>query len=806
MTVKKDNKPLNSILRQKAEELLKQKLPGEIPELAAVEMLELLHEFEVHKVELELQMEELLAAKEKAVSDARKYSELYDFAPSGYITLSREGEITEINLHGAQMLGKERSLLMENRFCSFLNQESLPLFQLFLDKVFQSKIKETCVVSLLTNTGLKLWSHISAKAQGSGDSCDMTIVDITEQRNAEEILQDIIENNPMSIQIVDRNGFTLNTNSAHTRLFGAVPPPEFSIFHDLQSKDPAFNDLIQQARNGEVVHFPDILYNPRNAFSECPDVYLWIRAVLFPLKSNQRNPDRFVLMHENITEQKQNEAALRFRNSLLSTLQDVSIDGILVVDENNRILFYNKQFVEMWSVPAKLADDGLDEPMLRFVAEQMAEQQDFLQKVLYLYDHPQETSRDELILRNGRIFDRYSAPMFGADQQYFGRVWYFRDITEAKNSENQIKENEERYRSVTESVNDAIISIDSKGGIWSWNPGAARIFGYSKEEITGKSLSVIMPERLVDMQKEIIKRIQHGEDPLLFAKALEVTGLRKNGMEFPIELSLSKWETASGKFITGIVRDITDRKQAEKDIISAKEKAEESDQLKTAFLQNISHEIRTPLNSILGFSKLLKKPGISEEKLQQFSGIIIKSSEQLLTIVNDIITISSLETRQEKLTLHEFSVNELISDLLIIFNEHSIKQHITLTATRQLSDKESQIITDKGKLIQILSNLLINALKFTHKGFVEFGYRIEDPDFVFYVKDSGIGIRPEMQQLIFDRFRQGDLTIPKEYGGTGLGLAISKGFVELLGGRIWVESEPGKGAVFYFTIPSGRNR
>ena len=102
--------------------------------------------------------------------------------------------------------------------------------------------------------------------------------------------------------------------------------------------------------------------------------------------------------------------------------------------------------------------------------------------------------------------------------------------------------------------------------------------------------------------------------------------------------------------------------------------------------------------------------------------------------------------------------------------------------------------------------MLINALKFTHKGFVEFGYRIEDPDFVFYVKDSGIGIRPEMQQLIFDRFRQGDLTIPKEYGGTGLGLAISKGFVELLGGRIWVESEPGKGAVFYFTIPSGRNR
>jgi len=676
--VKKDNKLLNSTLRQKAEELLKRKVPAKVSDLSGAEVLKLLHELEVHKLELELQIEELVTAKEKALSDARKYSELYDFAPSGYITLSREGAITEINIHGAQMLDKERSLLIEKRFCSFLIQESRPLFQLFLKSVFQSKVKETCVVSLMMNTAIQNWIHISAQVNSDEEFCNMIVVDISEQRNAEEILQDIIENNPMSIQIVDRNGFTLNTNSAHTRLFGAVPPPDFSIFHDLQSKDPALKDLIQQSRDGEVVHFPDILYNPHNASSECPDVQLWIRAVLFPLKNNERDPDRFVLMHENITERKQNEAAILFRNILLSTLQDVSIDGILVVDENRRILFYNKQFVEMWGIPAKLLDDGIDEPVLHFVAEQIAEKLDFLQKALYLVNHRHEISRDELVLKNGRIFDRYTAPMIGEGEQYFGRVWYFRDITEAK--------------------------------------------------------------------------------------------------------------------------------QAEKELISSKRKAEESDQLKTAFLQNISHEIRTPLNSILGFSKLLNKPDIPEDKLKQFSGIIIKSSEQLLTIVNDIITISSLETGQEKLTLHKFCVNDLISDLLTIFTMHPARQKVSIDAKQQVSDKESEITTDKGKLIQILSNLLINALKFTHQGFVEFGYNIEDDNFVFYVKDTGIGIKPEMQEVVFDRFRQGDSTISTEYGGTGLGLAISKGFTELMGGKIWVESEPGKGSTFYFTIPAGQNR
>ncbi len=278
--------------------------------------------------------------------------------------------------------------------------------------------------------------------------------------------------------------------------------------------------------------------------------------------------------------------------------------------------------------------------------------------------------------------------------------------------------------------------------------------------------------------------------------------------------------------------------QSNDELQNAKRKAEESDHLKTAFLQNMSHEIRTPMNAIIGFSGFLNKSDLSEEKRKSFISIIINSTNQLLSIVNDILTISAVETKQEKIKIQPVFVNDIIVDLLAIFKTQALNQNISLYAKQQLPDVESEIYTDNTKVIQILTNLLTNALKFTHEGYVEFGYTlVETQNFTsvvterqnfasvvterqnsesvvaktqnfaslqqmqFYVKDTGIGISIDQQEKIFERFRQADLSITKKYGGTGLGLSISKGFAELLGGKIWVESEPGKGSTFYFSIP-----
>ena len=236
-------------------------------------------------------------------------------------------------------------------------------------------------------------------------------------------------------------------------------------------------------------------------------------------------------------------------------------------------------------------------------------------------------------------------------------------------------------------------------------------------------------------------------------------------------------------------------------LLKAKEKAEESNRLKTAFLQNMSHEIRTPMNAIQGFSGFLSRPQLSEEKMKRYVSIIQTNTNQLLSIVSNVLTMSFLETSQEEVSISKVSLNHVINELHSVFKEQAYSKNLSFIAKNSLPDAQAIIYTDQTKIKQILTNLLSNALKFTNHGFIEFGYRLKNQELEFYVKDSGIGIQAEQQERIFERFQQADVGIGSQYGGTGLGLSISKGFVELLNGKIWVHAEPEKGSVFYFTIP-----
>jgi PAS domain S-box-containing protein len=251
-------------------------------------------------------------------------------------------------------------------------------------------------------------------------------------------------------------------------------------------------------------------------------------------------------------------------------------------------------------------------------------------------------------------------------------------------------------------------------------------------------------------------------------------------------------------------RDITDRTKAEADLITAKEKAEESDRLKTAFLHNVSHEIRTPMNAIIGFSTLLNEPDVSEEDRHQYTDIIFQSGSQLLSIINDIVDIANVESGQAKLNLTEINLNSMMKSLNEQFRIIAKGNNISINLNAPLTDKDSEVITDNTKLVQILSNLINNAIKFTKNGQIDFGYTLKEKFLEFYVKDSGIGISQEYHSRIFDRFFQVDSAVSRQYSGTGLGLSICKGYVQLLGGTIKVESESGKGTLFKFTIPYQR--
>ncbi|MGV8962742.1 MAG: ATP-binding protein [Candidatus Saccharimonadaceae bacterium] len=256
--------------------------------------------------------------------------------------------------------------------------------------------------------------------------------------------------------------------------------------------------------------------------------------------------------------------------------------------------------------------------------------------------------------------------------------------------------------------------------------------------------------------------------------------------------------------IIGISRDITEMEETRQRLILAKEKAEESDRLKTAFLANMSHEIRTPMNAIIGFSDLLAEDDLTPEDKIDFISKIKNSGRSLMALINDIIDIAKIESGQLKVLDSACDINNLLTDLLGTFQELkniSGKNGISLNLILPEDKGKLLIITDPMRLQQILTNLLSNAMKFTEFGSIDFGYTLQDESLSFFVKDSGIGILRSKQKLLFQRFSQLDPSTTRKYGGTGLGLAISKNLVDLLGGTIGIESNPGKGSLFYFTIP-----
>jgi signal transduction histidine kinase/ActR/RegA family two-component response regulator len=258
------------------------------------------------------------------------------------------------------------------------------------------------------------------------------------------------------------------------------------------------------------------------------------------------------------------------------------------------------------------------------------------------------------------------------------------------------------------------------------------------------------------------------------------------------------------KAMLEIFQDITDRKKNEKELIDAKDKAEESDRLKTAFLHNISHEIRTPMNAIVGFSALLGEPALDAETQQSYIETIMQSSNHLLSIITDIIDISNIEANIVKIARTGINVNFTLNSICNQFSIKAGEKKIKLICETGLTDSGALIITDNTKLTQILTNLLSNAIKFTDEGTVKLSCRMVANFLEFSVSDTGIGIPAEYHAKIFDRFYQVQNAVSRLYEGTGLGLAISKAYVDIMGGKIWLSSKPGKGTTFCFTIPYER--
>jgi PAS domain S-box-containing protein len=374
------------------------------------------------------------------------------------------------------------------------------------------------------------------------------------------------------------------------------------------------------------------------------------------------------------------------------------------------------------------------------------------------------------------------------------------DITEKKLSNERML----TLSRAIESIGECVTITDLQNKIIFVNNAFCRTYGYSEEEIIGKNVSIL---RTHDTSMQASEKILM--DTIQQSWNGELINIKKDGTEFPIALSTSHIcdENDNPVALIGVSVDITERKKIQSELIKAKEKAEESDKLKSAFLANMSHELRTPLNAIIGFSGLMLESGPDEDTIT-YTDIILKSGRHLLSLVEDLFDISMIESGQIKINYEEANLDIImgeVRDLILGEKLREDKGEVDLILSHHSSFEDPVLVTDIRKLKQILINLLRNALKFTEKGSIEFGFRQYSESgknwFRFYVKDTGIGIDKSYYDTIFNIFRQIDDRHNRKFGGMGIGLAIAKKTTELLGGKIWVESEPGVGSVFYFTIP-----
>ncbi len=930
---------------------------------------------------------------------------------------------------------------------------------------------------------------------------------INELRQSERVLQDIIAKNPMSIQIIDKDGFTLLINSAHTKLFGAVPPNNYSVFTDPLLHRNGFSEYLSRAKAGEVILFPDFYYNVHELFPEFADVPVWIRMIIFPLYDKQGKPERYVLMHENISERKLAEDALReseenhrnllelaphaffqgdlkgniilsnekasiltgyskdellrrnmkdffspsvlnnipLRYDLLDKGETLTIereitrkDGSIVIVEmrsrkmpNNTYQSFMSDISERKQVEAMLQKknfeieaqnkeyEELNERLIQTnielsISKEQIEESEKKYRLVFEnvplgiihYNNKGVitscnerfvdiigSSKEVLIGLNminlpdknivlalnqslsgsiGYYYDDYHsitankitpvqiifAPIFSKKNEVIGGVGIVEDVTERKRNEDKLKkqneeylalneelqqaneklymakeiaeENEEKYSSIVKILPDGVI-IHTAGKIVFMNDAALKIVkGKSFDDYIGKpAINFVHPdyrelalqriknsfcdkkyaelaeEAFIDSENnpvyvlvagspfkyqgqpsmltvftdiskikstelELIKAKEkteenekkfrvlvetspdvivltdiegnqlfrnaayyqslgfsvdenvsldgfsrvHPEDILIVKesmKQLMANGIMKG--EYRVLHKEGYWvyrqtiakiiynERNEPHQILTIMRDITDNKKAEQELIKAKEKAEESDRLKTAFLANMSHEIRTPMNGILGFAELLKRPQLSGEQQQEYIRIIEKSGVRMLNIINDIIDISKIESGETKVSYSQTNINEQLDFIYKFFKPEVEQKGLKLLVKSTLPSAHPCVIADREKIYAILTNLIKNAIKFTENGSIEFGCKSDGTFLHFFVSDTGIGIPRNRQYAIFERFVQADISDSRAFQGAGLGLAITKAYVEMLGGKIWFESDEGSGTTFFFTIP-----
>ena len=527
---------------------------------------------------------------------------------------------------------------------------------------------------------------------------------------------------------------------------------------------------------------------------------------IFAQKIEVRNKELVYDIIYDITERKHAEQALQSSERKFRSITEQMAEMVFVTDSNGSLTYVSPAAEHLFGyLPHEMTGHTFTEYL---VEEDISMARALFQETLLQHFHTRIVEF-KFCRKSGALFDGEVHFQYYQDNKSAGMIGMIHDVTERKHKEilrkqyeKELQESEQFLASIYEEVNHSIFVVDvCPDGSFRFkgiNPNHEKLTCFKNEEITGKT-----PEEFFD--HDVALAIIHN-----YERCLQEGKTIQYEESIPFQGQQSYWETTlnpvrneSGHIyrIIGTSKNITEQKKLLDQLIASKEKAEESDRVKSAFLANISHEIRTPMNGILGFSELLKESDLSGEEMNQYIDLIQKSGQRMLDLINDLIDISRIDAEETKVQITETPLNELMHHIHAFFKHEAESKGLRLTCTTALSDSESTINTDSGKLNQILTNLVKNALKFTRDGGIDFGYIRKNEFLEFYCIDSGMGIPAEMQKKVFDRFQQVGNTLTRGYEGAGLGLSITKAYVDMLGGAIRVESVEGEGSTFLFTLP-----
>jgi hypothetical protein len=627
--------------------------------------------------------------------------------------------------------------------------------------------------------------------------------DITSIKNAEAkikeqavLLDKIFDNSPDCIVLLDKDYNFISVSKSYARVcqrpasefrglnhFELFPSPLKDEFDEAIRENTIFN------RSARPFIFPD---DPEKAIT------YWDLGMV-PIRGTDNQVDIILFTLKDVTESKRAGDELNESNEFKKSLLQTIPFGMHIIDEDGNLLFQSESLQQIFGYKItghpcwELYHDDREQCIQCPLRNEI--------------EIGKTSSIESTKSMGGKVFEIYFTGMMFMGKKALLEI--FIDITDRKQIENKLIETYDRLTTLIEAIPDAIFFKDGEGRWLITNEPAKELFklhhfdwlektdaqlGFERPELKEAHEACIIGDELAWNAAEMIKVSEIIEDEQGKIHYYEV---RKKPL-FDDE------GQRRGLVIIGA--DISQQKSAEQELIIAKEKAEESDRLKSAFLANISHEIRTPMNGILGFAELLKEPGLSGEEQQAYIRVIEKSGSRMLNTINQIVDISKIVAGQVEVVVSNINVNQRIKEICAGFEADAIEKGLKIKFDSSLENETSFLKTDPEKLTAIFTNILQNAIKYTFSGYIEVGYQKNENNLEFFVKDTGIGIAKERQTAIFERFVQADIEDRKALQGAGLGLAISKAYVEMLGGKIWVVSDPegeheATGSTFHFNLP-----